>query len=255
VREELEHFFAHNPDPEYITFSGAGEPTLHSRIGEVIIFLKTIRPHIPVAVLTNSSLLGDPVVRKELESADVVLPSLDAATAQSFRKINRPPGWIKVEAVIDGLIEFGKKFRGEIWLAVLILPGYNNDPVNLEALRDSIIKIDPHRIQLNTLDRPGTIKGLRPASRHELGEIALRWDFENLEIILPPEERKQVKSYRTDVENAIIETLTRRPCTLGDLKKILGIHINEINKYLGTMEESGMIETIDQERGTFYKLK
>jgi len=255
VISELEHFFKHNPDPEYITFSGAGEPTLHSRMGEVLLFLKTIKPLIPVAVLTNGSLLSDPVVRKELEHANVVLPSLDAADNTAFRKINSPARTIDIENLINGLIEFRKDFKGEVWLEIFILPGYNDDPVNLNALRDSILKIKPHRIQLNTLDRPGTVSGLRPASRVELEEIALQWDFENLEIIMPPEDRKQMKSYRTDVENAIIETITRRPCTLGDMEKILGIHINEINKYLGAMEESGIIETSEQERGTFYKLK
>ena len=255
VFSELKHFFRHNPAPDYITFSGAGEPTLHSGMGEVLLFLKASWPGIPKAVLTNSCLMGDPVVRRELLAANVVLPSLDAATVQAFRRINRPPGWIKLEAVINGLIEFRKEFDGEIWLEVLILPGYNNDPENLEALRDSIKEINPHRIQLNTLDRPGTVAGLNPAGRVELEEIARRWEFENLEIILPPGDRKHNQSYRTDVENAIRETLSRRPCTLEDLEKILGIHINEVNKYLGAMEESGIIETSEQERGTFYHLK
>ena len=206
-------------------------------------------------MLTNSSLLGDPGVRKELETANVVLPSLDAATVQSFRKINRPPGWIKLEAIIDGLIEFRKEFNGEIWLEVFILPGYNDDVKNLKALKTALQKIEPDRIQLNTLDRPGVIAELRPASRTELEMIALEWNLKNLEIIAPAKDRKQIQSYRTDVEDAIRETLSRRPCTLEDLEKILGIHINEINKYLGAMEESGIIETSVQERGTFYHLK
>lgn len=255
VFNELKHFFSHNPAPEYITFSGAGEPTLHSGMGEVLSFLKTNWPDIPVAVLTNGSLLSDPAVRSELAGADVALPSLDAATAKAFRKINRPPGWIKLDAIIDGLIDFRKEFGGEIWLEVFILPGYNDSVENLKALRTAFQNIGPDRIQLNTLDRPGVISELRPASRTELEKIARDWDLKNLEIIAPAEERKHVQSYRTDVENAIRETLSRRPCTLGDLEKILGIHMNEINKYLGAMEETGIIETSRQERGTFYHLK
>ena len=77
---------------------------------------------------------------------------------------------------------------------------------------------------------------------------------EHVEIIASPKDRQDVKSYRTDVENVILETLSRRPCTLQDLAKILDLHINEINKYLGTLEESGVIETSIQERGVFYQL-
>lgn len=255
VFRELKDFFSNNPDPEFITFSGAGEPTLHSHIGDVLEFLKKNWPHIPVAVLTNGSLFSDPDVRKELLQADVVLPSLDAATERSFRKINRPVRSLKLEDYIQGLIDFRKEFQGEIWLEIFILPGFNDDFDNLNALKDSLLKIKPERIQLNSLDRPGAVDGLRAASRGELEGISNLWGLENVEIIAAAIERQDVKSYRTDVESAILETLSRRPCTLADLEKILGLHINEINKYLSVLDESGVIETTKQERGVFYQLK
>ena len=254
VFEELTDFFNNNPDPEYITFSGAGEPTLHSHIGEVLGFLKELRPHIPVAVLTNGSLFCDPAVRKELMQADLVLPSLDAATDAAFRKINRPVRSFVIDDYIQGLIDFNHEYEGEIWLEVLILPGYNDDMENILALKEAMIRIKPNRIQLNTLDRPGTLEGLRAASWTELERIAGQGNLEHVEIIAPVQERQDVKSYRTDVESAILETLSRRPCTLEDLEKILGRHINEINKYLVVLEESGVIETSTQERGIFYQL-
>ena len=255
VFSELEDFFKNNPDPDYITFSGAGEPTLHSHIGEVLGFLKKLRPQIPVAVLTNGSLFSDPDVRKELLQADVVLPSLDAATDRAFRKINRPLRSLKLENYIQGLIDFRKEFQGEIWLEIFILPGYNDNTDNLEALKESLLKIKPDRIQLNTLDRPGTVKGLRAATWAELERIVKYWDMENVEIIAPAQDRQDVKSYRTDIESAILETISRRPCTLQDLEQILGLHINEINKYLGVLEEADKIETTQQERGTFYQVR
>ncbi len=255
VLKELKHFFSNNPDPEYITFSGAGEPTLHSRIGEVLEFIKGLRPEIPLAVLTNGSLFGDDAVRKDLMQADLVLPSLDAATDAAFRRINRPVRSFTIDKYIQGLIDFGKEFAGEIWLEILILPGYNDDMDNIDSLKEAVLKIKPDRIQINTLDRPGTVGGLRAASRIELERISNLWGLENVEIIAAPIERQDVKSYRTDVESAILETLSRRPCTLADLEKILGLHINEINKYLGVLEESGVIETTNHERGLFYQLK
>ena len=255
VLKELKHFFANNPEPEYITFSGAGEPTLNSHIGDVLEFLKMNWPDIPVAVLTNGSLFNDINVRKELLKADVVLPSLDAATDKTFRKINRPFRNLDIDTYIQGLIDFRKEFLGEIWLEVLILPGYNDDIDNLTALKESLVKIKPDRIQLNTLDRPGTVKDLRPASKTDLEQIVHFWKLKNVEIITPAPERKDIKSYRRDVENAIMETLSRRPCTIHDLEKILGIHMNEINKYLGVLEDEGKIETARQDRGVFYQRK
>ena len=255
VYSELNDFFLNNPDPDYLTFSGAGEPTLHSHIGEVITFLKELRPGIPVAVLTNGTLFGDPEVRKELMRADLVLPSLDAATDLALRRVNRPQRSLRAADYVDGLVLFSKEFKGEIWLEILILPGYNDGEENLIALKKAIQTINPGRIQLNTLDRPGTIEGLLPARMSQLQEIASFFEVSNVEIIAPPEKRKKIKSYRTDMESAILETITRRPCTLADLEKILGLHSNEINKYLGVLEEAGKVETVEQERGTFYQIR
>jgi len=255
VYRELTDFFENNPDPDYITFSGAGEPTLHSHMGEVIAFLKLKRPDLKVAVLTNGTLFHDPGVRNELKSTDLVLPSLDAATRNAFSKINRPVKNFDIEQYIKGLLDFSNEFQGEIWMEVLILPGYNDDGENLSAIRKVLQKINPSRIQLNTLDRPGTVKGLRAATAVELKGIAKEWNLKQVEIIAPPEERQAKKSYRTDLESVILETISRRPCTLGDLEKILGMHVNEINKYLGTLEESGQIETVEQDRGTFYQIR
>ena len=254
IYRELKDFFQKNPDPDYLTFSGAGEPTLHSHIGEVIDFLKKLRPAIPVAVLSNGTLFGDPELRKELMRADLVLPSLDAATDEALRKINRPRRELKAAAYIKGLIDFSREFEGEIWLEIFLLPGYNDDAKNLEALKEAASHIRPGRIQLNTLDRPGTVEGLHPLPMARLKEIAEFFGMDQVEIIAPPQERQDLKSYRSDLEGAILETIARRPCTLADLEQILGIHINEINKYLGVLEEAGKIQTSVQERGTFYQI-
>lgn len=254
IYRELKDFFQNNPDPDYLTFSGAGEPTLHSHIGEVIDFLKKLRPAIPVAVLSNGTLFSDPGLRKELMRADLVLPSLDAATDEALRKINRPRRELKASAYIEGLIDFSREFEGEIWLEILLLPGYNDDVRNLKALKEAASHIRPVRIQLNTLDRPGTVEGLHPLPMSRLEEIAEFFGTDQVEIIAPPQERQDLKSYRSDLEGAILETIARRPCTLADLEQILGVHINEINKYLGVLEEAGKIQTSIQERGTFYQV-
>ena len=80
------------------------------------------------------------------------------------------------------------------------------------------------------------------------------YNFDNAEIIASVPERQKEKSYRKDTETAILETIARRPCTLDDLHKILGMHINEINKYLGVLEDKKKITNVQLERGIFYKI-
>ena len=254
VIAELKDYFNNNPNPDYITFSGSGEPTLNSRIGDVLQFIKHEKPKIPVAVLTNGTLLYDKKVRAELMNADVVLPSLDAATESTFQKINRPEKGLTVDNYIKGLVEFRKEYSGQIWLEVFILPGYNDNVEDLKALKKAFEQIKPNEIQLNTLDRPGTVKDLNPANKNSLQKIVDFWKLPNVVIIAAAPERKEIKSYRKDAETAILETINRRPCTVDDLVKILGLHINEINKYLDVLASEGKIESIWQDRGVFYQV-
>jgi len=125
----------------------------------------------------------------------------------------------------------------------------------LELLKKAILKINPDSIQLNTLDRPGTVMDLIPLSKSELQEIVDVWNLSNVEIIASAPERTSIESYSGDIETAILETIARRPCTLDDLHNFLGVHINEINKYLGALEANNKIVTVNLKRGVFYELK
>ena len=254
IIQELENFFNTNPNPDYITFSGAGEPTLNIHIGKVIDFIKS-KYNIPVAVLTNGTLLSKPEVRKELLKADLILPSLDAAEHKAFKKMDRPSSLININEYIQGLIDFRKEFKGTLWLEIMILPGYNDDTENLNQLKEAVLKINPDKVQLNTLDRPGAIDKIRAASRIELENIISFWNLGIVEIIAASAKRKEIQSFRKDIENTIIETISRRPCTLEDLENILGMHVNEINKYLDVLDSDGKLSTYRQERGIFYQYK
>ncbi len=255
ITGELKHYFAHQPDPDYITFSGYGEPTLNSRIGDVLDFIKEHKPGIPVALLTNGTLFSDPEVRAAVSRADLILPSLDAVTDEVFHKINRPATKLSVKQHIRGLIDFSNDYKGKIWLEVFILPGYNDTRSELLAMKEVIKRIAPEIVQLNTLDRPGTEKGLRGATKQELQHVADLWGLENVSIIAASANRKDTKAYRKDHENAILETISRRPCTVDDLISILGIPSPEISKYLSALEAGGRIESERLERGVFYKRK
>ncbi len=252
VVKEIAHYLEHNPAPDYITFSGSGEPTLNVRIGDVLHFIKT-KSKTPVAVLTNGSLFYDKSVRAGLLESDVVLPSLDAAEDSAFRKINRPFYKLDIPEYIRGLIDFRKEYKGQIWLEVLIIPGLNDTKENLQALKEAFLQIQPEEIQLNTLDRPGAVENIRAATRKELQEIVGFWDLPQVKIIAAAPDRKKIVSYRDDMESAILETIRRRPCTLEDMHEILGLHINEINKYLDVLEDEQKIISVRENRGLFYR--
>ena len=253
--KELDDYLNHHAVPDYITFSGSGEPSLNSRIGDIINYIKKNYPKIKVAVLTNASLFFLDEVRESLMLADVVLPSLDAATREAFLSLNRPHAALDHQEHIESLIKFRKEFKGLIWLEIFLLKGYNTDPKNLTALKKAIEKIEADSVQLNTLDRPGVLTDLKALSNMELEKIKNDWALKNVEIIAPVLNREQKGSFRQDIENIILETISRRPCTLADLSHILNIHENEINKYLSTLEAKNRIETLNMERGLFYQSK
>ena len=253
VKEELTDYFANNPRPDYITFSGSGEPTLNSSIADVLHFIRNHIHDIPVAVLTNGTLLSVKQVREDIKDAALVIPSLDAATDKIFRKINRPYLRLKIDSIIDGLVRFRKEYSGQIWLEIFIVPGMNDTEHELTALKQTIEKIGPDQVQLNTLDRPGPVSTVHAATRQELEHIIHFWQLENVSIIADVSERKDLLAYRTDTESAILGTIARRPCTLKDLSEILGLQINEVNKYLDVLEADGKIKMVRQKRGFFYQ--
>ena len=254
VKKELTHYLAHHARPDYITFSGSGEPTLNSKIGDVIRFLKEQVPDVPVAILTNSTLFSHKQVRSDIKNAKVVIPSLDAATEKIFKKINRPFPHLHVDKIIDGLIRFRKEYSGKMWLEVFIVPGINDTKEELNILKQVIGKIKPDQVHLNTLDRPGSVSTLRAATREELEHVLDVFQMDNATIVADPPEHKSLVSYRKDTADAILGTIARRPCTLKDLSEILGLQAEEVNTYLKSLETDKKIKIVKQRRGLFYQL-
>lgn len=254
VKKELTHYLAHHARPNYITFSGSGEPTLNSKIGDVIRFLKDRVPDVPVAVLTNSTLFSQKQVRSDIKNAVVVIPSLDAATEKIFNKINRPSPHLNVDTIVDGLIRFRKEYNGKIWLEVFIVPGINDTIAELNALKLVIGKIKPDQVHLNTLDRPGSVSTLRAATREELERVLNVFQMENAAIVADPPEQKALFAYRKDTAAAILGTIARRPCTSKDLSEIMGLQVKEVDTYLKSLEADEKIKVVKQKRGLFYQL-
>ncbi|MGC8765828.1 MAG: radical SAM protein [Brevinematia bacterium] len=255
VLEEIEDYLSRNPPPDFITISGSGEPTLHLRLGLLLEELKNRYPLIKLAVLTNSSLLYIPEVRKDLYPVDLVLPSLDAATEKAFKHINRPFHSLKLEKIIEGIALLNKELKSisnekKMWLEVFIVEGINTDEKSISSLREACILINPDKIQLNTLDRPGTESWVKPASKETLEMVKERLDLPNIEIISKFKHRDEIRHYRKDIESTILEIVERRPAKIEDISEVLGISEKEISKYIDVLlHENRIVPKIVHKNG------
>ena len=252
VIAEIDDCLAKAPDIDYVTFAGSGEPTLHSGIGDIISFIKDRYPRYRVAVLTNGALFVDPDVRAALMRADLVVPSLDAVSEDIFRDINRPSPGITAGQVVAGLVAFSREFPGVIWLEVFIVPGKNDTDEELLRLRDAVAAIAPDRVQVNTLDRPGTDIRVRRASPRTL-ERARTIIGGNAEVIGAASCEPAMTPEAHDVADMLLATLRRRPCTVADLSRISGLRPAEVTKHLRILEEKGAVEPVREQRGVFYR--
>jgi len=147
--------------PDYITFVGDGEPTLCKDLGWLIGQCKE-KWTIPVAVITNGSLLFLEDVRHDLKKADVVLPTLDAGNEKTFKTINRPHGHIKYDAMLQGLVDFRSGYYGQIWLEVMLVKGLNDTEDELLNIRQAVDMIQPDRVYVVIPIRPPAESWVKP---------------------------------------------------------------------------------------------
>ncbi|MCX7944000.1 MAG: radical SAM protein [Deltaproteobacteria bacterium] len=250
VLEELSDFLKTSPHLDYITFSGSGEPTLHNRIGEIIRFIKSNFINYKVALLTNGVLFTDESVIEEVKDADLIKPSLDAASDEVFVKINRPHNKLSINKIIAGLINLRNRYRGRIYLEVFIVPGINDSPEEIKLISEAARKIRPDKIQLNSLDRPPAVEGVRKAELKELLRIASY--FEPAAEIISGYDHKQLNITTTEIENLILEMISRRPCTEEELKTIFSMRIKETEEVIRRLLREEKIRIIKGPRGDYY---
>lgn len=253
VKAELNDYLDKKPELDFITFSGSGEPTLHSGLGEIIDFLKTNHPRYRLCLLTNGTLFTDPALRTEVRKLDLIVPSLDAATQECFREINRPHPGLDCPKVIEGLAALRAEYTGILQLEIFIAPGFNDSKPELDAIKQAINIIKPDLVQLGTLDRPGTEEWLKKAGSGKMQEIA---DYLGpAELIGKFKPGPRISSFDDSHNRQILQTLQRRPCTAKDLQILLGLRPAEIQKYINHLLNKEKIEVVKQERGSFLKIK
>lgn len=244
---ELKTVLSENQDIDYITFSGSGEPTLNNDIGLIHKKIKEIT-NIKTALITNSALLWDKDVVNSILDMDLLVPSLDAGSEAIWKKINRPANSLSFSTIINGLIHFSKLYKNKMYLEIALVKGVNDSNHEIERMAEIINKMENiAKIQLNTVVRPPCEEFAKPVEKSELSNIKNilenRTGF-SVEITADFT-RKTSKAYHKNIETAILETIERRPCKEQELAESLGLHINELNKYLGELLKSKKIKSKD----------
>jgi len=236
--------------PDYITLSGSGEPTLFSRLDELILGIKEIT-NIPVAVLTNGSMLWLPEVRNSIKHADVVIPSLDSGSNQIFHYVNRTHKNITFSKMLQGLVEFRKIYSGQYWLEVFLLAGVTTTEMEIKRLKTCIAAIQPDRVQVNTVTRPPAENFADPVPQKQLEQITADL-YETAEVIADYKEIHKQQDFSAHRED-VLTLLQRRPCSIQDIAAGLGLHRNEVLKYIEELSAEGKIEKKPQNRQLYYK--
>lgn len=239
VLQEIEQALAEQPPGalDWLTFVGAGEPTLHSGLGWLLSETRR-RTNLPLAVITNGALLTDPAVRDELCQADAVLPSLDAGSPRLYRRIQRPPAAMRFEFHVEGLLRFRRQFAGRLWVEVMLLQGVNDTEPALHALATCLDSISPDEIHLMLPLRPPAEAWVRPSDAQGVRRA--------LELLGPRARSPSQPGGRVSLDTrlnlpaAILEILTRHPVEEAELQACADGHTpGEVTAALGCLQAAG----------------
>ena len=250
ILAELKERLAEGLSVDFITITGSGEPTLNSRLGELVEKIKKITK-IPVAILTNGTLFYRQDVRADCAKADVVVPSLDAGDEDVFEKINRPHPDINIEKLISGLCSFRDEYHGQIWLEVFLVEGVNTGDEQIAEIKKAIKRIRPDKIQLNTAVRPTAEPGIERVKPERLADIAKELG-ENCEVVSDFSAAGRHKKAQSKAEY-VLSMLKRRPCSIEDICSGLGISREEVRKYIVQFEQQGVIDSEIKNGIIFFK--
>jgi wyosine [tRNA(Phe)-imidazoG37] synthetase (radical SAM superfamily) len=259
IAEEVRVALEEHAHIDYVTFSGSGEPTLNPRLAEAVESLRKITD-IPLALITNSSLLTREEVLDAAALFDLVLPSLDAGDLKTFLRINRPAPGFTIDEIASAIERLAR--RVPIWLEVMLVKGEgkrtNIGEGSIGHLIDKIRGIRPHEVNLNTCVRPPE-EPVDPVPEETLLKIRERMESELPGIpIVIVKKRTGSRSkllHEEELSAEILRILSVRPCTESDLKDSLGINPAEVGKYLARLAEEEKIGRRVQAGRLYYTKK
>lgn len=240
---ELDHYLSSSPALDFITFAGSGEPTLYSKLGKVVSHIKENYPDYKLALLTNTTLIDEKEIWDEIKAVDLIVPSLDAADEDSFKKINRPVKELKLDSILNGLYNFSQIYQGEIWLEIFIIDGVNTGSEALSKIKNWVERINPAKIQINSLDRPPAYSFAKKPSLPTLRSIR-NYFGDKAELVIREErfDSSISQNDNSDAEELILTNIRIRPMTFEDLRSLTGLGEPVLKSLLTDLKEKGCIE-------------
>jgi len=242
---------------DVVTLAGSGEPTLYSKLGELIDRLKAACDA-PVLLITNGALLWRAKVAAAALKADILAPSLDAGDEETFRRVNGPPPDITFELFLRGLRAVTNAHPGEVRLEVMLIKGVNDSDESIAAIARILPTLRFDRIDVNTPVRPPVPeRGALPCDEGTLARALAAFGPKAAPIgkfgDRPRGHAARVRAF-DDRDKDVRETLMRRPCTLDDLAASLSMHRHEIVKILEKLSAAGLVEERKSGDAVYYSV-
>ncbi|MDD2294726.1 MAG: radical SAM protein [Eubacteriales bacterium] len=251
IVKELEYVLANDIYFDVITIVGEGEPTLCENLGAIIGEIRK-RTDKPVAVITNGALLYDPQVRKELALADIVSPTLDAFDEDSFKKINRPHGALAYGKVIQGLKGFADNYRGQLWIELMLVKGYNDDDASLLKYAELLKGIRYDRLYINTPVRPPAEASVREADRDRIERATELLGGISIELLVSQGFHSEVP----DDYQAILSIIKRHPMNQFEIEGFLNSRgTNDTDAIIRRLKDDPDVDTLDYKGYITFRLQ
>ena len=251
IIKEFKTYLKNDIDFDVATIVGDGEPLLYSKLGSLIDELKLLTNK-PIAVITNGALMSDSLVRQELKNADIVLPSLDACSQETFKKINRPHGSIRFDDVVNGIREFSKDFKGEIWMETMIIKNINDNTESFLELKKLLDTIDYHRLYINSPVRPPAEEFVEQPSKKSIKEAVSILGGISIDELVS-------EGFYSEVEDdyeAVLSIIERHPMNQFEIKSFIDKRGKaDINEFFNRLNNDENIEVINYKNYNTYRLK
>jgi wyosine [tRNA(Phe)-imidazoG37] synthetase (radical SAM superfamily) len=257
IISELKDYLSHKPHVDYITLTGSGEPTLNSKIGVLVDYLKENHKEYKIALLTNGSLIYDKDVVSAIKKIDLVKITLNAASQKVFEAINIPHSLLKIDDIIKGIIDFRKQFINTMWIELFIIPGINDLEEDLFLLKKKLVLMNPDKVHLNSTDRPSAYPQAVKSSYENL--LRVKKIMMPLPVEIVSKRSEEINSLiindKEGMEEAILSMIKRRPSTIEDIVSVSGIDYEDVKNYLMKLMQENFIEEKNNDDEIFYCFK
>ena len=237
VLAEFDRWAAAGNQADYATLSGSGEPTMHSEFGAVMRHMKAAGKF-KTALLSNGSLMWMPEVRRDAAVADVVKVTLSAWDEESFQRIHRPAEGVTFARLLEGERALRKEFRGQLWVEVMLMPGFNDAPEQVKAMAEQVSSLEADAVHLNTTTRPALAGVEVPRVPEAWLRTVAPWFRPRAEI--PVFTGKAVPSTSMS-DSALMDLLARHPVTVEALAESAGVGIPAVEQRLAPLVAAGRL--------------